>query len=110
MSVVLITGARLPQAHALKRSLIEHTVFMGDYYDLPKLPGDEPLFIQLPAPQSSSYIHEFLALCLKLQVSKVFILDALEFKLLEPARQLFEEYAIDFENVDGVKSSTKKIN
>jgi len=101
MSLVLISGARLPQAHALKRSLIEHIVFMGDYYDLPKLP-DEPLFIQLPAPQSPSYIHQFLALCLKLQVSKVFILDALEFKLLEPARQLFEEYAIDFEYVDGV--------
>ena len=102
MTAVLITSARLPQAHAFKRSLIEHTVFMGDYYDLPKLPGDEPLFIQLPAPQSSSYIHEFLALCLKLQVSKVFILDSLEFKLLELARQLFEEYAIDFEYVDGV--------
>jgi hypothetical protein len=110
MSVVLITGARLPHAHALKRSITEHEVFMGDYYELPKLPSGEALFVQLPAPQSPSYIHQFLALCLKLQVSKVFILDALEFKLLEPARQLFEEYAIDFEYVDGVKSSSKKIN
>jgi len=110
MSVVLITGARLPQAHALKRSITEHVVVMGDYYELPKLPGDEALFVQLPAPQSPSYIHQFLALCLKLQVSKVCIVDALEYKLLEPARQLFSEYAIDFEYVDGVKSSAKKIN
>ncbi len=107
MSVVLITGSRLPQAHALKRSIIEHSVIMGDYYELPKLPGGEALFVQLPAPQSPSYIHQFLALCLKLQVSKVCIVDAAEFKLLEPARQLFSEYAIDFEYVDGVKFSSK---
>lgn len=110
MSVVLITGARLPQAHALKRSITAPEVIMGDYYDLPKLPGDEALFVQLPAPYSPSYIHQFLALCLKLQVSKVCIVDVAEFKLLDPARQLFLEYAIDFEYVEGVKISSKKIN
>lgn len=110
MGVVLITGARLALAHALKRSITEHTIIMGDYYELPNLPNNEPFFVQLPAPQSPSYIHQFLVFCLKLRVSKVCILDALEYKLLEPARQLFSEYAIDFEYVDGVKALAKKIN
>ena len=106
MSVVLITGARLPQAHALKRTITEHRVIMGDYYDLPTYPGSVELFLNLPSPHSPSYIHQFLALCLKLQVSKVCILYALEYKLLEPAKQLFSEYAIYFEYVDGVKISS----
>ncbi len=100
MGVILITGARLPQAHALKRSITEHQVIMGDYYDLPTYPGSVDLFENLPSPQSPSYIHQFLALCLKLQVSKVFIVDELEYMFLEPAKQLFLEYAIDFEYVD----------
>lgn len=100
MSVVLITGARLPQAHTLKRTLLMDNVIMGDYHDLPTYPGSVDLFENLPSPQSPSYIHQFLALCLKLQVSKVFIVDELEYKILEPAKQLFVEYAIDFEYVD----------
>ncbi|MCX6166831.1 MAG: hypothetical protein NT021_02440 [Sphingobacteriales bacterium] len=110
MSVVLITGARLPQAHALKRTITEHRVIMGDYYDLPTYPGSVELFLNLPSPHSPSYIHQFLALCLKLQVSKVCIVDELEYKFLEPAKQLFVEYAIDFEFVDGVNTSHKKNN
>jgi hypothetical protein len=100
MSVVLITGARLPQAHALKRTLLLDNVIMGDYHDLPTYPGSVKLFENLPNPQLPSYTHKFLALCLRLQVSKVFIVDELEFKILEPAIQLFVEYAIDFEYVD----------
>ncbi|MFM6953536.1 MAG: hypothetical protein ACKOWL_00950 [Sphingobacteriaceae bacterium] len=97
MSVVLITGARLPKAHALKKSLSTETILLGDYCDLPTLPGTQSLFEKLPSPQSQSYIHQFLTSCLALQVNKVYVLDPLEILPLQGAIMLFSDYSIELE-------------
>lgn len=59
MSVVLITGARLPQAHALKRTLLMDNVIMGDYHDLPTYTGSVDLFENLPSPHHQAIYINF---------------------------------------------------
>lgn len=94
MSNILITAARLARAHALKRQIEHHNIILGDYAELPVLAG-HALFEPLPHPQSDSYVHEFLTLCLHLNVSRVYLLDETECLALKAAVALFDEYAIE---------------
>jgi len=66
---------------------------MGDH-DVPEVMIASGKMLRLPDPQSSSYAHQMLALCLDNKIEKVYLLRDEEAKLLLEAEQLFNEYGI----------------
>ena len=91
---VLITGAALAKAHQLKSSLKDAVIVLGDYMDLPQFMLSAGNMMNLPNPNSSSYTHEMLTLCLDNGIDFVHILREPEATQLLQASQLFEEYSI----------------
>lgn len=90
----LITAAASARAYQLKARLGNENVLMGDYQDLPEVMVKSGRLLKLPLPQSASYAHQMLTLCLDLQVEQVYALHADEVTLLREAEQLFGEYGI----------------
>jgi hypothetical protein len=91
---VLITSALSSEAHRLKSKLNATTVILGDYNDVPVFMLAQGKLIKLPNPQSFSYTHEMLALCLDNAIDTVYVLDNKEAELLMESKQLFTEYSI----------------
>jgi hypothetical protein len=85
------------KAHRLKTTLGNEDVVLGDYQDLPAFMLADGKMIKLPNPQSISYTHEMLTLCLDNSIDLIYVLDNNEAKLLLESKQLFEEYNIDIE-------------
>jgi hypothetical protein len=96
---VLITSAMSSQAHRLKSTLDNADVITGDYNDVPAFMLASGKMIQLPNPQSFSYTHEMLALCLDNSIDLIYVLDSKESALLMESKQLFAEYNIDIQLV-----------
>ncbi len=94
---VLITSALSAEAHRLKSKLTGVTVILGDYNDVPAFMLAQGKLIMLPNPQSFSYTHEMLALCLDNTIDIVYVLDNKEADLLMESKQLFTEYNIDIQ-------------
>jgi hypothetical protein len=94
---VLITSALSAQAHRLKNKLHDVDVVLGDYNDVPTFMLELGRMIKLPKPQSFSYTHEILALCLDNAIDIVYVLDSKEAALLLESKQLFTEYNIDIQ-------------
>jgi hypothetical protein len=94
---VLITSALSAAAHRLKGKLNTNSVILGDYSDVPKFMLAQGKLIKLPNPQSFSYTHEMLALCLDNAIDVVYVLDNKEAELLIESKQLFTEYNIDIQ-------------
>ena len=93
----LITAANSAKAQQLK-STLGADVILGDYMALPAFMLKADL-IQLPNPNSTSYAHQMLTLCLDKNIGKVYALRDEELSLLQEAKLLFEEYGIEL--VDG---------
>jgi hypothetical protein len=91
---ILITAATTAQAYKLKNQLNSDTVVLGDYLDLPDFMLKPGKMVRLPNPQSASYTHEMLTLCLDLGVEIVYLFRELEVELLLKAETLFNEYNI----------------
>lgn len=91
----LITSAASAKAYQLKKQLIDCTVLLGDYQELPEVMLKSGQMIQLPSPQSPSYAHLMLTLCLDKQIEQVHVLNFIEAALLREALQLFNEYGIE---------------
>ncbi|MDB5031444.1 hypothetical protein [Mucilaginibacter sp.] len=94
---ILITAANSAQAHRLKKQLNRDDVILGDYHTLPAFMLMQGKMVQLPNPQSISYTHEMLALCLDNSVDLIYVLDTAETGLLLESQQLFKEYNIDIQ-------------
>lgn len=92
---ILITAANSASAHRLKSKLTSDDVVLGDYLDLPDFMVKTGKMIRLPNPNSNTYTHEMLALCLDNAFSTVYPLNEQEAGLLLESRQLFKEYDID---------------
>ena len=91
---ILITAANSAPAYKLKNKLNGDDVIMGDHLELPAFMLKPGQLIRLPDPQSSSYTHEMLTLCLDLGVEAVYLFRAPEIALLQQAGVLFNEYNI----------------
>ncbi|MES2375850.1 MAG: hypothetical protein V4553_04700 [Bacteroidota bacterium] len=94
---VLITSALSAEAHRFKSKLNLTNVILGDYNDVPSFMLAQGKMIKLPNPQSFSYTHEMLALCLDNGIDTVYVLDNNEATLLMESKQLFTEYNIEIQ-------------
>ena len=94
---VLITSAVSASAHRLKTKFDKNNVLLGDYHDLPDFMLQKGDMIKLPNPQSTSYQHEMLTLCLDNHVDIIYVLDNKEAELLQESKQLFNEYNIEIQ-------------
>lgn len=95
---ILITSANSAQAYRLKNKLnAVDNVILGDYNELPAFMLRQGKMIKLPNPQSISYTHEMLALCLDNSIDIIYVLDNKEAVLLMESKQLFAEYNIDIQ-------------
>ena len=92
---VLITGASSVVAHRLKSKLVNDEVILGDHVDLPAFMVQEGSMLKLPNPNSESYPHQMLTLCLDNEVTRVYAISNEEYNLLNNAAQLFSEYGIE---------------
>jgi hypothetical protein len=90
----LITAATSAQAYRLKNSLNSENIILGDYLELPAIMLKNAAMIKLPKPNSASYAHEMLTLCLDKEIERVYALGKDEADFLEKAKQLFAEYGI----------------
>lgn len=90
----LITGASSAKAYQLKKELGALQILLGDYRELPAPMLASGLLLQLPSPQSASYAHLMLTLCLDKQIESLYLLDYTEAALLKEAELLFAEYGI----------------
>lgn len=91
---ILVTAANSAQAYKLKNKLTADDITLGDYMDLPDFMLKPGQLIRLPNPQSASYTHEMLALCLDLGVDEVYLLREAEIALIQQSEVLFNEYNI----------------
>jgi hypothetical protein len=94
---ILITSALSAQAHQLKNKLSADQIVLGDYNDVPTFMLSQGKMIQLPAPQSTSYAHQMLTLCLDNAIDILYVLDNKEAEALLDSKQLFTEYNIDIQ-------------
>jgi hypothetical protein len=92
---ILITAAASARAYSLKNTLNTDAVLLGDYLELPELLVQSGKMIRLPEPQSASYTHQMLALCLDKNIGTIHVLRKAEAELLLNSKQLFNEYGID---------------
>jgi hypothetical protein len=90
----LITGATSAEAHKLKNKLNADNIILGDYLELPAFMLTSANMVRLPNPDSASYAHEMLTLCLDKGISIVYPLYDNEVMLLNQAELLFGEYGI----------------
>ncbi|HZX57443.1 MAG TPA: hypothetical protein VFE54_01910 [Mucilaginibacter sp.] len=90
----LITAANTSSAYQLKNSLNSENILLGDYLELPEFLVKSGKILHLPEPQSSSYTHQMLALCLDKNIDTVYALRKPEIELLFASKQLFNEYDI----------------
>ena len=91
---VLITGSAGSAAYKIKNRLAIEGIMMGDYAALPSIMLSAKM-IQLPDPASVSYAHQMLTLCLDKGINTVYVVKEEEWKLLQEAAKLFEEYGVD---------------
>ena len=91
----LITAATSARAYKLKNSLNTENIILGDYLELPTIMLKNSAMIKLPHPNSTSYAHEMLTLCLDKQIDTIYPLGENERLLLDEAKQLFNEYGIE---------------
>ncbi len=92
---VLITAANSAQAYKLKGLLSNsETVLLGDYLDIPELMVKNGTMIKTPSPQSASFAHEMLTLCLDKAITMLLPLRQAELLPLAESRQLFLEFDI----------------
>jgi hypothetical protein len=94
---ILITSALSAEAHRLKSKLDPANVILGDYNDIPAFMLAQGKMINLPNPQSFSYTHEMLALCLDNAIDTIYVLDNKEADLLMESKVLFTEYNIEIQ-------------
>jgi hypothetical protein len=99
MASILITGASMAKAYRLKNTLPVADVLLGDYLDLPQVMIKSGQMIKLPNPQTESYPHQMLALCLDYGFNTVYVLHPDEMRALAPSTQLFNEYGITLETI-----------
>jgi hypothetical protein len=93
----LITAANSSQAYKLKNTLDSESVLLGEYLELPELLIQSGKVLKLPDPESVTYIHEMLALCLDKEINNIYALRREEEQLLLNAKQLFGEYNINMQ-------------
>ncbi|MBW4891310.1 hypothetical protein KXQ82_16400 [Mucilaginibacter sp. HMF5004] len=92
---VLITAANSAQAYKLKSLLSKiENVLLGDYLDIPELMVKSGAMIKTPNPESPSFAHEMLTLCLDNGISMLLPLRKSELLPLAQSRQLFLEFDI----------------
>lgn len=91
---VLITAANSAPAYKLKSRLNNENIVMGDHMDLPDFMLKPGKMIRLPDPESVSYTHEMLTLCLDIGIEVVYVFRLEEKELLLQSETLFNEYNI----------------
>lgn len=90
----LITAASTAKAYQLKNQLPDQQVLLGDHLDLPEVMLKAGKMIKLPNPQSETYPHQMLALCLDHEIDTLYMLRPEEAQPLAGAELLFNEYGI----------------
>lgn len=92
---ILITAANSAQAYQLKTMLqTDALILLGDYHDIPEVLVKAGKMIKTPNPESQSFVHEMLALCLDNSIAELYALRRSELLPLAEARQLFSEFDI----------------
>jgi hypothetical protein len=92
---ILITSAASAGSYQLKNKLGSDDIILGDFMELPELMLKTGKMLKLPNPESGSYSHQMLTLCLDKNISTIYPLQKEEQGLLAEAKQLFEEYGIE---------------
>ena len=92
---ILITAANSVHAQQLKNKLDSANIILGDYFDLPSFMLGTANMITLPNPESVSYAHEMLTVCLDKNITTIYLLRNKEIECLSVAKQLFNEYGIE---------------
>jgi hypothetical protein len=90
----LITAATSAKAYALKKQLNPEDIILGDYLELPAFMLTSSKMIRLPNPESATYTHQMLTLCLNKQITTIYALRKEEQEILKTAEQLLNEYGI----------------
>lgn len=90
MSKKLLTGAASAGAFKIKSIFPSGDVLLGDYEPLPSMAS----LLVLPSPETATYIHDFLKVCLTAGVETVYPIRRAEIAPLLKAKALFEEYGI----------------
>ncbi|MFD2146478.1 hypothetical protein [Mucilaginibacter antarcticus] len=98
---ILITSALSARAHQVKARLTANNILLGDYNDVPAFMLTQGKMIKLPSPQSSSFAHQMLTLCLDNAIEVLYLLDVAEAEALNESEQLFLEYNIEI-NTDEI--------
>ena len=92
---ILITAATSAQAYQLKSILkTDVVILLGDYLELPEIMLKSGKMVKTPRPDSNTFIHEMLALCLDRGIEQLFALRRAELMQLAEAGQLFKEFNI----------------
>lgn len=92
---VLITAANSAQAYRLKGILhIDEPVLLGDFRPIPDLMLKNGTILKTPDPQSPSFAHQMLSLCLDKGINMLFPLRKEELLPLAEARVLFIEFDV----------------
>jgi hypothetical protein len=91
----LITAANSSEAYALKKLIGSEHILLGDYLDVPEVLIKTGKIILLPHPESTSYSHQMLTLCLDKNIDKIYPLRQQEREILLNSKQLFGEYGIN---------------
>jgi hypothetical protein len=91
----LITAANSAEAQKLKNKLNSTDIILGDYLELPAFMLKLVNMVILPNPNSVSYAHEMLTLCLDRHINTIYALREEEREVLNTAKQLFTEYGIE---------------
>jgi hypothetical protein len=97
---ILITAANSSEAYHLKNKLGKDHILLGDYLELPEILLQSGKIVKIPDPESVSYTHQMLALCLDKQVDTIYALRQQELQLLVNSQQLFYEYGIEIKSPD----------
>lgn len=93
-TTVIITKGTSAQAQIAAKNYPASRVIFADTSSVPDVLVKAGKYIQLPALNSVSFIHELLKVCLDQEASVLVLLSDDEKALIEPQKLLFEEFNI----------------
>lgn len=91
---IIITEGTSAKAQEQTRKYPDAEIIFADSRPVPALLIKMGKYIQLPAPEASTFIHELLKSCLDHNATALVLLSEEERRTVEPQKMLFEEFNI----------------
>lgn len=95
----LITAGTTAAAFSRARALVGQAVLFGDNARSPVPTVLKDKFVTIPAPETETFLHELLTLCLDLEVTDLYPLRPDEQEALRLSVQLFAEFGVEIHGV-----------